>query len=227
MSHIHLAMPANAFAYRTRQGDVIPGVASHAGALLGNGDAIDILLEEPVAPPGGHLDIEYDDFRASQDPLRRRNPEALIAVDVRGDQPKLWLNSGVTNLVEIVGSRARRGANARIREATYQSIAAQVWTVLIAASVEALRAAIADGLEGRAALDEIIEWKKRVVHYWAPRIYSWISDRDQAVDALVAAAASADGLVEVHEATVVALQRYTNARSAFDGLIRLVTREGV
>jgi hypothetical protein len=226
-SELHQNLVATPVLYRTTGGPETPGYASHAGALIGDGEPLQIFLEEPPTPPGGHLDIEFEDFRTSGDQLRRSAPDALLALDIQGDLPKLWLNSGIPNLVEIASTRARRGANARIRDALFQAVTAQVWTSLILASASALNSALRDGVEGRAALDELVEWQKRVLHFWGPRIYHWFGDRDQAIDEICRVAATESGLAELNEFAVPAIQQYSGSRTAFDGLIRLVTREGV
>ena len=83
---------------------------THVGAALAGGTSVDVLLEQPVAPPGGYLDIEFEDFRESASPLRRGNSDRLFALDLDGESPKMWLNRGVEDFGQIMRSNARRGA---------------------------------------------------------------------------------------------------------------------
>jgi hypothetical protein len=205
----------------------LDGFGCHPGALLANGDPIEVLLEEPATPPGGYLDVEFEDFRESGNLLRRSWPRVLVAIDVAGEFPKLWLNSGIPNLREVLTTRARRGAKARVRDATYQSISSQVWTSLLFTSLESLASTSEDGVEGRTALDELVEWQKRVVHFWAPKLYPNLADREQALDEICRSAVSDTGLRELHELAAPAIQDWTGAKASFDGLTRILTGDGV
>ena len=224
---LHQSFSISPVVMRTAPRDNVDGFGCHPGALLANGDAIEVLLEEPPTPPGGYLDVEFEDFRDSGNPLRRSRPRVLVAIDVAGEFPKLWLNSGIPNLREVLTTRARRGPKARIRDATYQSISSQVWTSLLFASLESLTTATDDGVEGRAALDELVEWQKRVVHFWAPKLYPDLADREQALDEIARSAASGTGLRELHELAAPAIQEWTGAKASFDGLTRILTGDGV
>ena len=224
---LHQSFAVSPVLMRTVARERRDGFGGHAGALLADGDPVEVLLEEPATPPGGYLDVEFEDFRESGNALRRSWSRVLVAIDVAGEFPKLWLNSGIPNLQEVLTTRARRGAKARIRDATYQSISSQVWTSLLFASLESLSSSLEDEVQDRAALDELTEWQKRVVHFWAPKLYPNLSDRDQALDEICRSAASGAGLRELHELAAPAIQDWTGAKSSFDGLTRILTGDGV
>ena len=224
---LHQAFTFTPVLLRTKPGSPAGAFASHAAALLADGDPVEVLLEERPMPPGGYLDIEFEDFRQSGNPLRRAYADSLVSIDVAGEFPKLWLNSGITSFRAIMDTRARRGAAARIRDAQYQAITAQVWTSLIFTSLGALASLMEDGIDGPASLDELVEWQKRVLYFWAPIIYPGLGNREQAIDELQRAAASGQGLAELHELAAPAIQQWSRAKAAFDGLFRFVTGDGI
>jgi hypothetical protein len=224
---LHQSFTVSPVLVRAAGRPAVDGFGCHTGSLLADGDPVQILLEEPPTPPGGYLDVEFEDFRESGSPLRRSRPKVLVAIDVTGEFPKLWLNSGIPNLQEVMNTRARRGARARIRDAMFQSVTSQVWTSLLFMSLGSLASAIEDGVDAQAALDELVDWQKRVIHFWAPKIYPGLADREQALEEVCRSAASGQVLGELHELAAPAIQEWSGAKTAFDGLTRILTGDGV
>jgi hypothetical protein len=204
-----------------------PGFADHLGAILATGRSIDVLLEEPVAPPGGYLDIEFEVFSESQDPLRRRNATQLFAIDLEGDFPKLWLNQGIEGFEAVMRTRARRGVPRRIRDATYDTLCCQVWTALLSASLNELADTGSEDLTVTDAIGGLAEWQQRVIHFWAPRLYPELASADQALAEMCSAAWGEGHGSEIQERASVAIQAWAGSAEAFAGLVRMQTGEAV
>ncbi len=141
---------------RSTSASVRDGFATHLGAILANGRSVDVLLDEPIAPPGGYLEIEFEDFRRSPNSLRQRNADRMFAIDTEGAFPKLWLNQSIDNLEDVMRSRARRGVPRRIRDATYDTVCCQVWTALISASLTELAASADDDVSEADAVGSLL-----------------------------------------------------------------------
>lgn len=225
---LHSRLTLTPILARTTSSPVIfEGFAAHRGAILATGRPIDILLEEPPTPPGGYLEIQFEDFRTSPDPLRKRNAGCMYAIDTQGDFPRLWLNNAIPGFEQVVRSKARRGIPRRIRDATYDTICSQVWTALISASVGELAIALEDGLQEQEALASIPEWEQRVLQFWSSRIYPELSNSDQALAEVCAVSAREGHGTELQERISLAVQAWVNSADAFGGLMRFVTGEGV
>lgn len=203
----------------------IEGYASHRGALLASGNPIDILLEEPSTPPGGYLDIKFEDFSVSADQLRRRNDGKLFAIDFQEDYPKIWLNSSIAGFEHIIRSSARRGIPKRIRDATYDTLCCQVWTALISASVGELASAKHEGMEDAEAVASLPDWEQRVLMFWSDRLFPELSSKTQALAEICVAASREGHGTELQERVTLAVQAWAGSADAFSGLNRLMTGE--
>ena len=62
---------------RTKQGAPVPPYGVHRAALLADGPPVQVMLEQPRMPPGGHLEVEYEDFSKSGSPSRAANADVL------------------------------------------------------------------------------------------------------------------------------------------------------
>jgi hypothetical protein len=226
-SRIHGEIEAFVAIVRTEDGAPHPGMASHRAAILGSSESVAIQLEEPIAPPGAYLDVDFEDFGQSANQLRRRNADQLFALDLDGEMPRLWLNEGIPEFANIMLSKARRGLPRRIRDATFDTVTVQVWTSLIATSIGSLAAVLDGELEPAEALDSIDEWQSRVLHYWAPRLFPELSDADSALASLCQLSIRRERLAEVYERVSVGVQRQARSVEAFSGLIRVLHDEGV
>jgi hypothetical protein len=201
------------------------GFGTHRGAILANGQSVDVLLDEPIAPPGGYLEIEFEDFSRSPNALRQRNADRMFAIDTEGPYPKLWLNQAINNLEAVMRSRARRGVPRRIRDATYDTICCQVWTALISASLTEIAASADDDVSEADAISALPEWQQRVLYFWAPRLYPELSNREQALSEVCSAAWREGHGTELLERASLAIQAWAGSSDAFVGLTRLLTGE--
>jgi hypothetical protein len=226
-SILHGELEAFVALVRTSDGHPHAGFASHKGAILGTSEIVKVQLEEPPSPPGGHLEIAYEDFRSSPNALRRNNSDRMFALDMEAEMPKLWLNESIPELVKVTQSRARRGVPRRIRDATFDTIVVQTWTSLISSAVAALAISLTDDVEYSEAVDSLDDWQRRVLHFWAPRLYPELSDAGQALDAVCQAAAGRERLPHLFERMTLATQVQAGSTGAFDGLVRVMTGEGV
>jgi hypothetical protein len=225
-SMIHGQVDAFVVVVRTAHGAPTSGYASHKGAILGTSETKTIELEEPPSPPGGYLEVSYEDFRLSGSNLRRANSDKLFAIDLEGEVPTIWLNDAIPDLARVTQSRARRGLPRRVRDATFDTITTQVWTSLIATAVSALAIALADDVEYGEALDSLDDWQSRTIHFWAERVFPELS-ASQAVEAVCHSASGPERLPMLFERVTLATQGWSQSAGAFDGLVRVLVGEGV
>lgn len=202
--------------------------AEHVGAILATGEGVAIEIDESHVPAGGYLDIRFENFQESGNILRSQNPDLLFTLDTDRETPVLWLNEGIEHFKKVALTKAPRGANLRVRDATFDTVVSQVWTSLVSLAigrvgVEANRLRDAD--DGSDPLDSLSEWEQRVINFWAPQLYD--GTRPEAIAALVEAAAAPALLPELYDKLSVAVQRQARTVHAFRGLIRLRDREGV
>jgi hypothetical protein len=109
----------------------------------------------------------------------------------------------------------------------FDTIATQVWTSLLASAVGDLALALTEEIEYGDALVALEDWQHRVLQFWAPRLFPELSDRGQAIDAVCHAAAGRERLPALFERTSLGIQEWVGSAGTFDGLVRVMTGEGV
>jgi hypothetical protein len=148
-----------------------PGFARDQGALLADSKIVEILFDEPVAPPvGGLINLKWENFAESQQEFLKSQPENLFALDDVADPPVLYLNSGLEGATATLSSKATHGPVARLRDAYYATITHQVWSSLLTTALIALADRLAE-TEPEDALAELLVWQRAAIVEWAPRFY--------------------------------------------------------
>ncbi|HEX6780866.1 MAG TPA: hypothetical protein VF125_02420 [Solirubrobacterales bacterium] len=206
-----------------------PGFAGHVGARLAWGPVVVALLDDPPTSAGQYLDIRWDDFKKTANPWRREHGESLYLLDVSADPPELWLNEAIPRFKPLAHTTGRRGRDMRVRNATFALIAAQVWTSLIGAVTTNLARLTQDDpeLDPNHALEWLSDWETRVVNQWSPQLFPDAGSRQEAVEELVALAASPQEQGQLQQRLVPQVLKIADATRSFAGLIRLRDGEGV
>jgi hypothetical protein len=148
------------------------GWASRAGERLASARTWEVRIDANQQPGGHYLDMRQEDFRLSG-AHRFPVPEALYQLDLDGEAPTLWLNSGHPRILHVLHSAGTVGKTARLRDAFFDRISAAVWIRLI------MRAA-----RDLVRLDEpAAPWQTAVLQKWLPFLYPHIADQSARLDA--------------------------------------------
>jgi hypothetical protein len=209
-----------------RQAGTETGFATHAGARLAWGPVVKLEIDEPPVPAGGYLEVQWDDFRTSNSPVRKARPGLMYMLDTEPDPPMLWLNSAIEHFKAVAHARGPRGRNIRVRDATFDSIVSQTWTSLVAIVITRLATFMSVEHEADAALESLTEWETRVIHYWAPALLPEYS-KGEAVTELAERAGSPELMADLQDRLSAAVQDQSRSAYAFRGLVRLRDNEGV
>jgi len=202
--------------------------ATHVGALLASGEPIVLELDEPPVPPGGFLDIRFENFKESGNSKRSANPDLLYMLDTDRETPILWLNEAIDEFKPIMLTKAPRGGSLRVRDAMFDTIVSQVWTSLasIAFTRLTLEAQATEEIDGEAdPLDALPDWHQRVINFWAPQLFG--GAKAEAIEDVIEAATDPALVGDLWDRLSMAVQKQARTGHAFRGLVRLRDREGV
>jgi hypothetical protein len=205
-----------------------PDYARHLGARLAWGPAVRLVADEPPVPPGAYLEIRWEDFFQSASPRRKRQSGHLYYLDLDSDTPVLWLNERIPDLKAVLQETASRGYVRRVRDTTFDSIASQVWTTLLAKAILAFALCLAGAQEGEEEdpMNALPEWEQRVIGFWSTRIYP-DKTRQEALEEIAHAARRPEYLAELMENAASAVQEWLGSAEVFRSTARLVRGEGV
>jgi len=156
------AMSVEAVAMRTADAPLGSDVryAGRAGMRVATSSPISLSLREIAQPPGGALDVRWEDFSGSSHPRRRARPGRIFYLEPTAEPPILWLNKGVDDLAAVLESKGTRGPRARTRDLIHQVIALPVWYALVHHASAAVTAG--EDVEG---------WRRGLLAQIAPRVY--------------------------------------------------------
>jgi hypothetical protein len=201
---------------RTATGPV-DGYAAHEGALIADGEAVLLEVDEPPTPAGGFLEIKFDNFRETGNPRRADNPDLLYMLDTDSDPPILWLNEGVDEFKSIMLAKGPRGYNLRIRDAMFDTIVSQVWTSLAAIAITNLALVIVEQKEADDDSDPVdalpSEWQQRVLSFWAPHVFG--GTKAEALEQIVGMASEKGLLPYLIDQFGIAVQKWAGTEKAF------------
>ena len=207
----------------------VAGYARSPGALLAQGPALTVRFDEREKPLGETLDVKFVPF--AETPALEARAEELYAIDFDASPPRILLNSSVPDFKMIMKSRARRGRDARVRNALFSSIAAQVWTSLASVSLADLRGALWDesGIDPdpqsvALVIDEIPAWEASVLRFLAPKMYPSVTGTP--LEAMAADLISGGGVSQQARLSD-AIQVWVRMRYGFDGMVAMRNDEGV
>jgi hypothetical protein len=197
---------------RTTTDDTLSsGYATDVGARLAWSKTHLALFEESPAQQRDALKIQWKKFEGSQ-------KSQLFALDHAEPQPKLWLNSEVEGLYDVLNSRTTRGWNPVIAENTSYLIAHQVWTSLLATVVSHL--AETGEPDGAPDLGELLEWERMVLDDWVESLFP-----DKQEDAALSTLLAQVGYHHFREELLVkripeAIQKRLNTYQGFEHLVK-------
>lgn len=146
-----------------------PGFATGVGMRVASSPELTLYTRERVQPPGGSLDVRWEDFTVSSHPRRKRYPKRIYYLETTSEPPVLWLNRAVPDLATVLESKGTRGPRSFARDLINQAIAGPVWYALL--HVAAL--SVSRDEDGAATVPE--GWRRGFLARIAPRVYSGIS----------------------------------------------------
>jgi hypothetical protein len=198
-----------------------PGYGNGRGTLLAWSDSVRVVFDEPQLPPGSTLELWWESFEESNDPLRRRHPEHLFALDLSRERPAIVLNKGFSGAVDVLMNENTQGRRARIRDATFYMIAHQVWTSLLGTAFAALQQVSSEtpDLDPREWLEGLEDWQKRAVRDWSGYIFDEEDDIETALDRLLHEARTSDGVSNLMTRLPSAIQHRLRTYRGFASLV--------
>ena len=146
----------------TKDYDLPSGYARDLGARLAWSKTHLALFKEPALPQHDILQIQWKKFEGSQ-------KSQLFSLDHLQPQPKLYLNSEVEGLYDVLNSRVLRGFIPAIAETTSYLIAHQVLTSLLATAISHL--AETGEPDGTPDLTELLEWERTILEDWMEALF--------------------------------------------------------
>ena len=147
---------------RTTKSDVPSGYAGDLGTKLAWSKTHLVLFKEPIMLQRDVLQIQWRKFESNQ-------KSQLFSLDYSEPQPKLYLNSEVEGLYDVLNSRASRGLNPAIAENTSYLIAHQVLTSLLATAISHLGET--GDPTGSPDMAELLEWERAIVEEWIEALF--------------------------------------------------------
>jgi hypothetical protein len=152
-----------AYLVRTQSRVAIAPFASTAHVRIADSASWTISVDREATPPGGYLNVQWDDFANSDSSTRKNHPALLYHLDLEGSTPVLWLNEGIAGLKDVLSSEGTRGRVAAVRDVVFSLIANTVWLGLTVSSLLASQ----DASEGGAE-----RWQQNVLNTIAPLLSS-------------------------------------------------------
>jgi hypothetical protein len=151
----------------TRTAPTESDVSGDYAAVIGEGRAVRVLIDERVLNIGSSFKVTWEEFSESGNPWRKSHPDDIFHLDFGDDKPALVLNSRYSSLRAALHSTKSKGVDAIIRHLGNGLIAQTVWIQLLVASAAAIRS----DEEGGSAEEPSIEWQSAVLRKFLPRIY--------------------------------------------------------
>ncbi len=155
-----------AIAVRTKTGQCESGYAIRAGMRVASSSPLVLFTREQTQPPGGSLDIRWDDFSTSSHPQRKRRNKRIYYLESTEEPPVLWLNRAITDLPTVLESKGTTGQRAMVRDLINQAIAGPVWYALLHTAM----LSVSLDEEGQATVEE--GWRRGLLARLAARLYS-------------------------------------------------------
>lgn len=149
-------------------------LARAAAALLAEGRAVDLRIDEGANPFEGGLDVRWEDFRGSHDPHRKGHAEDVYDVDVGGSEPRLFLNARYGHLAALLDEP---------NPGTPEAVAAKTAALAIIGQgtlVHLFHAAVAEVVRDPETGEALVPdgWPRHVVDRLLPVMYAERSSPD-------------------------------------------------
>jgi len=150
------------------QSSIEEGYASRVGSVIGQGDALQLLVDaSALSLTQALVTTVWEDFSASENSWRREHSNCLFHLEPYSDRPRLFLNARYSELREILNSEAAKGGEAAVRDLTAALIADSVWVQL--AVVAASAATPGEGDDSVSITGA--EWKRLLLESLLPALY--------------------------------------------------------
>lgn len=195
-----------------------PGRANAYGDLIGEGSSVDLRVDPAANPFEGGLDVQWEDFRASEDPWRRSHDGDLYALAF-DPEPTVWLNSRHEALQSLLHDGAVAGTTAAIRSSVFSMIKEGIWSSLLHAAIYSV-----DRDPETAELSVPDTWQSTVLEIVLPHMYPELGSKESQLDELYTSLESRYGASDVEVRLRTAAQALS---SSAESLTRLVSTSEV
>lgn len=191
------------------------GRANVAGAILGEGPAVQFVVDASANPFAGGLDVRWEDFRASMDSWRRSHDADLYAVSFE-PEPTVWLNAKHQKLHAILHDDTSSGTAALIRQALFSYIKEGIWSSLFRAATSS----ITRDPETGTVLDPD-GWQSVVMDSLLPKIYPEAGGKEKQLEALADALTDPDAGAGLEARLRSAVQAVSNSTKSMNRIVRI------
>lgn len=155
----------------------LPGVASFAGALLGETDQVLFVLDRNELPYSGPVRVSWIDFGAADEEDLKRHSTLPLLVRTDG-APTVLLNKGIPDFRTVLEGRAGSPREVALRNGLAGMVGSAVWRQL---SFAALGSIVANDEEGPSVP---ADWKGTIARQLARHCYP-DADRDESLKLLM------------------------------------------
>lgn len=196
----------------------IVGRANVSGSLIGEGPAVQLIVDASANPFEGGLDVRWEDFRASADLWRRTHDTDIYSISFE-PEPILWLNSRHQELRAILHNGEDSGATSFVRQALFSYLKEGVWASLFRAA--------ASSIARDPETDKIVipdGWQEVVVDNLLPHLYPEAGGQDERLDELASALLNPDAGTDVEVRLRSAVQALADSTKSMTRMLR-VTEE--
>jgi len=185
---------------RTRSGH--RGFARELGAIVAEGPASDLRIDESASPFEGGLYVAWEDFATSNDPFRRAHPDLLYDVDVDWSEPRLMLNKAFDDVHVLLQDERPTSS---VAKSTRAAILAHVGS---AALGHLFHAAATDVFDDEESGERTVPdgWQEVVLRRLVPHLYPEHSSQHGRMNALFDDLSTPDGRRSLERRLASALQ---------------------
>jgi hypothetical protein len=148
-------------------------VARDRGALIAEGPAVILAIDETARRVPGAIKMGWEDFRVSSHLWRKAHSTNLFFLEI-DDEPLLWLNSVYSQLRAVLYSKADSGTDAVLRRMSNALLAQSVWLKLFTVALNALSLD-----EETDEVDPPEGWRAIVLTNFLRRIYPGVGKDEQ------------------------------------------------
>jgi hypothetical protein len=137
--------------------------------LVAWSETIRVNIDRPdIGGIGSSLPVRWEKFGASDELSDQVANLYTIGWDAEAAMPEIILNSDYPSAYEVLTNKGTHGPRARIRDATFASIAGQAWGSLLSSALSTAAALIADDVAPADVPEELDSWERVVLESWAP-----------------------------------------------------------
>lgn len=189
------------------------GRANYFGALIGEGQSVDLRVDPSTNPFDGGLDVRWEDFRASHDSWRRSHDGDLYAMTF-DPEPTVWLNSRHEAIHSLLHDVGATGTAVVIKSSVFSVIKEGIWSSLLHAAVYSV--------ERDPETEELVipdGWQSTTLEMVLPHMYPELGSMEARLDEMYASLEARTSATDIEVRLRTAVQALS---SSADSLARLV-----